>query len=258
MNINLFNLTITLCRFLSYIPWKFNRREKTYQPIYSSIMIMVVFVDFIFLKSINIKFIITGLLMKCVRLTLIIQTMVNDNVWNKWFKMYEVTHWQFKSALKQTLNLKSNDYWIMISYIVLILSRQVYLCLTETDFCFFSLLMMYMRFFSTYLPIMFLQILKSGFQILSKYSKDLFVNKGKPKMRMNNRVGRSHMMLYKSLFELSICFNQLFGWLLALCMGNTLISICSFFQFFLKINFHKLEGTGIIRFCSLTALETVS
>lgn len=187
-------------------------------------------------------------------LSLIIGTFSSRRSWEEWTRVYEITNTEMKKNFHQSLE----PNWRTILFIVFFCLIAPLSNIFHGNFVIYTgidwlqLLILYMKIFAVCLPIIFSKILVKGFEILNKNSKHLRVDRRFRSVVMVNLVETNAMLyksLYKNLFEMLVCFNELFGWLIAGCLFEFLIYMCISLNFYTNLDFkEKLNWANVGHF----------
>lgn len=240
-----------MSRVFSFIPLKLRKKEKIYQMIYSSIILILIFGSFIVLKYYKFSVLAfnSGLLMT------IFSTIVNVIRWKKWFKLEAMSEWYFQNELNESPKFIWSSKCSPVYCIILFLSLQLYGYLSNDEVEILLIPICLMDCIAKYLPIILLDILKKRFELVNKYSKnslcrnDMVIVQGR--IFTVKKVIRCKKV-YENLFNMSVCFNKLFGWVIFIFYGEQIVSIFNVLQYLVNsglqvdIDIHRLIYYGLI------------
>lgn len=175
--------------------------------------------------------------------------------WSKWIKLYEITN---TVDLRENRSLRCD--WALIikflQYLAVDSFMQIFYSFSSGHFKIFIGLRAYMKLTTQYLPIIFCNILCKRFEYLNGCLELLRREHIAVSVLKRTKTKPSfYKSFYKNLFVMTVCFNKLFGWFLALWILELLISVCMFLNFTMK---EELDYITIFMFTSFVVLESVS
>lgn len=138
------------------------------------------------------------------------------NSWKSWIKLYYKTNEDMKLKLKETMEPGWKSVIIFAAYIALLtFNRMISYILLSKNAVKITDLLLYELLVFKYFFILFALILKKGFKLLNKSSQDLNYENGLTLSiiaNLNKEKTMYCMNLYKNLYKMVVCFNDLFGW----------------------------------------------
>lgn len=190
--------------------------------------------------------------------------------WTKCLRVCEMSNRILKAKSMQTLESGFEQGLILLGYVALFLViKFISHMMLRNQFDYLTELITWIAVYYYLLTILFLRMLIKGFRIVNEYSKSLHKSFGGLSINSTTNVtGRDAIFcqnLYNNLYDLTVCFNKIFGWILltnlhvllilVLCIEQniinekrpwmnvvTLVLIISFrlVSIFLLISFHFL------------------
>lgn len=197
-------------------------------------------------------------------LSLIIGTYSSRRSWEEWTGVYEITNIEMKTNFDQSLEPNWRTIMFLLFFCLIPpLSNILHGYLVNyTDIDWLQLPILYMKIFALCLPIIFSKILVKGFEILNENSKHLRVGRRFRSVVMVNLIETNALLyksLYKNLFKMLVCFNKLFGWLIAGCLFEFLIYMCISLNFYTNLDFkEKLNWANVAHFSVAVLSSLVS
>lgn len=167
---------------------------------------------------------------------------VKKNCWKKLIKLYEVTNQQIGTKLDESLKPGWETILLFVIYAIFLILMRVQGHISDYDNDNFVMdLILYIKLSSEYLVITFLMLLLKGFKLVKKRTKFLLSDCSDTSSSIN-RV--THLTvtktifckkLYKNLYNMTACFNQVFGWLLTATFLQFLLTVLVFAQNFILV-----------------------
>lgn len=177
------------------------------------------------------------------------------NIWKRWTTLYEKTNKLMKYKLGKSLELNQKYIWIYMFYTIVFIMLRVIAYYNGLEIYKYIIDIILYSFHSMeYLSIIFLMILRKGFTTLNGCSKYLEGDDGLQLhiiANMNRDETILYKRLYKSLYQMSVCFNDLFGWILLNILVQYLIVICSSAILFVNMYQKQTWNNVVFYSCSL-------
>lgn len=262
MNPHFHKLILMVGRIFSFIPWKLSRKRRIYQIIYTLSILTIISVDIYFCKLNDIYWVIDSILGFSLLFTVIVSAIINDSVWKKWFLLNAVTERQFRTKRNVSLNVNFKSIYLLICVIIFILAIEVFGSFKEDYGTTYMVPLSLMKFFGSYLPVIFSNIIRVKFVLLKKSMKDLYL-RNKLGIISSVRIDRNKVLLYKklykNLFNMSNCFNKMFGWIIVIALGDFICFVCLVLHYMVNLKLQEsMDARSLIYFCSFCIIEVVS
>lgn len=238
MKCDIYNCFLKIGGVLGFVPWmNFTTGEITYKTLSKIYLVAIVIGIYLFYRAYSelSTFIISYVifLVLSTMLVFIQSTCVKQKSWMKWTQLYVKTNNELQEKLRETLKPGFKSVLLITFYTLwLIIMRKDNNAGLER---YIEDMVLYMILFSEFLLITFSRILVKGFKIVNKYTKQIHdTTKSRVRLDIARNVNSEKAVfcknLYKNLYAMSTCFNDIFGWILILNIMRAFISICSFFQ----------------------------
>lgn len=189
-------------------------------------------------------------------------TMIKQKRWRKWNKLFGIANKNMKLICHQSIepDLKMAVFCVLYLFSWFSVGFYLYL-IVEIQYNFLNLFLAFGKFYSAYLVIISSNILTGGFTILNEsvkfHCRSVEINHTVRKSNVKNI--RFYLQLYKNLFEMSNCFNELFGWTIVMIFGELLSSSLIFLNLVIAMYFKGgLSITVILVFCIACSIFLVS
>lgn len=188
---------------------------------------------------------------------------INMKEWKKLCQLYKVISKGMKSKLDYTLDIGIQSFMIVIFYSLYLLSIRVVSYYDNIrDFNLFIDLLLFVSQTKDCLTIFILSILTKGFRVVNKHAKYLLYGGGISSVgnsALNGTTPTFCLSLYKKLYEMSICVNEIFGWMVASTLLNYVIRTCLSIQKLLILTKNRnLIDVRALRFGLVFTYRTVS
>lgn len=266
---NLYEFYIKIGQVTCFIPWsdlqKCQLMETGYVKILpgaviTGILLLFIYQSEAFLKDFNVSnfFIVFSTLYLCIT-----SVYLNRNSWRKWICLYEKTNQQLKSKLGGSLELGWSSILCPTFYLTSLTIIRIFLHISghEGDKYVMDIIVYIIITFDV-LTIVFLSIIKKGFKILNKNSRRLISRNGKKMRHIISDLETEGAVIckniFKDLYQLSICFNDLFGWLFVITMMRLIIIICTFSLLLLTVVTHEAWDFSSLVFVAAVMYRLVS
>lgn len=163
-------------------------------------------------------------------------TYTNRKHWKSWMKLYRVTNTKIHIKLYQRMEFDYRKSLIFIPFIcILILLTLICFALNKITLTLGNqIFTICVRFYLECLAIALLRILSSGFTILNKHFEclsDISITRAEVSF---------YRSLYQNLFKMTVCFNNLFGWTIALFVIEFISITCIFVNLLIELK-HEEE-----------------
>lgn len=183
--------------------------------------------------------------------------------WTKLLQIYGITRNQIFTKLNERLDLDWKNIFLYIFYVVYLTSIRI---ISHFNADKMNNLIMYiiliLKLTSDYLPLWFLSIITKGFKIVNKHSKYLLIGERfefNKRSCLNGTTSTICRSQYKNVYNISVGFNNLFSWLLAMSLLNSLITMFLFTQFLInQLSTGKLDLNSIFMFAMIFMYRLVS
>lgn len=169
-------------------------------------------------------------------------TCVKRKYWNKWMELYQETRREFRTKFNQPLELGWKPVVMFLFYTALCPVIETIRIYIELDDIKNIGVATFFKNFTEFIPTVLLLVITNGFRILNKYVKRLSTDHRTQNVALKNRTISKAILcanMYRNLYELSVCFNNLFGWILATNLLHFLISAICFTHYMIQYVFEK-------------------
>lgn len=174
--------------------------------------------------------------------------------WKKWNKLFDKTNKSIKVKCFRYSYPSLRIFMALICYVIFWISFQIIIYFTFNEgFNSWHAAFVLIKFYGTYLIIIFTNILRKGFEFLNEVIELSF---GEPDEQehliiMNEGHPRFYKKIYTNLFEMSVCCNKIFGLLMAMGFLETLTNVLLFMNQFIQLQLKGLPLTKVMIFFSL-------
>lgn len=188
---------------------------------------------------------------------------IKRNSWKEWIKLYIKINEIVKCNLQENLDLRWKSFAIYVFYIILLTSNRTIIYFSNWEQNIFIMdLLLYKMLAMEYFIILFALILKRGFKLLNESSLYLNYESGLKLniiANMNREKTIRCLNLYKYLYKMVVCFNDLFGWIhissLLLFLGIVLICMQ---KVVLSVMHAKLDSRASVLYSVILSNRLVS
>lgn len=235
-----FHFYLKLCQVLGFIPWininTFDLFDKIPYKIYPVAITIILFITPVMriISSQDIQHISLLILACTTGFTTFQSTYTCRTEWKKLCNLYKVINKKISPEILESLDMVVKHFVVIVVYILNFLSiRSVVYYNRIGAFNFLVDLLIFIKLIRDCLTIYFLSILTKGFKLVNKLSKYLL------KQDLENNIGYSMFSgttptfcrkLYTNLYEMSLCVNNIFGWMMATNLLIYIIRMSIFFQ----------------------------
>lgn len=256
MKITAYSLFVVIGKLFGFIPLLNFTKEclvtKILREIYPDLI--VVGIIFKVITSNGLTLIFFTIIDLFLLFALIIRTYSARKSWEEWMRLYEITNREMKINFGQCLELN----WRTILFFLFVgltpqLVRTIYMDDDITKGL--EILCRYMKQFTRFVPIIFAKILVKGFKILNEQSHHLYDGKRFRSLVIETNV-LLHNRLYKNLFQMSICYKNIFGWLIAGSLFEFLVYMGISLNFYGSFNFAEFNWAHFSLF-TVTVLNSL-
>lgn len=244
-----YNLFLKLGHIGGFIPWiKIHKKalvNKTFSLIYTGLITFLIIFTCIFKikqsQSSN-PHMIHACLVNVFLVFFITKSCANRKYWEKWIQLYEKIN-------VNKMDLGWKPILIFAAYIIyfsLTIIMRYHLFTINTHY---ASSIKFIKLLAEYTIIVNVMILVKGFRTVNQFFKQL-TNENelqKPDLSYN-------VKLYKCLYEMSTCFNKLFGWILLIYFIYVVMSLCFLTDFLMKLVIERKVDFKWLVFCFMQYL----
>lgn len=254
MQITFHNFLIKVGNISGFIPWvnlsKNTLESSVWAKTYSGYVVVFICVTyFIQCLKLQVSELINVSLLYSTLLTIVSGTFIHRKHWQHWFKFYRICDKMIKGKLNETMEPKWRENWqILASSLILSCLTVGTMVIENTNELGFHILYVTMRLFLYILPIFFLMILQKGFKLLNRCSEYQNYREHVVNMASEITVNNASFcrILYRNLFSMSVCLNNVFNWVFVTTLLDLLIGICYYLNEMVTLKYNKklnLENT---------------
>lgn len=250
-------------KYFGVLPWLDFRKceliNKWIFRVYPATVAVILFLEFIRLLGTSkrgFNDVTTVTLTTCTLYAIIQSSYVKRMEWMKLFHLYGIAKKEFITKLKESLDLGWRDVYIYMTYVTYLTSIRIVSHFNSTRRNSLLLdVMLIIKLTSDYLPVLFFSILSKGFKILNNYSKRLLIGEKinfNKTPYLNGTTATICRNQYRNLYNISVGVNDLFSWLLAMALFNSLVTMLLFTQFMInrlfsgQLNLNSIFFFGMI------------
>lgn len=190
-------------------------------------------------------------------------TYVKKKEWIRLLQLYEVTNKQIHSRTSGSIYLGGKPFLITFSYMILLLvSRTISHYYSPRRYGLLVDLTLCIELVEDSLVIYLLAMLAKGLKMVNREAKHLLIenvimNIGDKRMHRSTPAFSRH--LYRNIYQMSVCINDIFSWMIASNLISYLIKFCVALQNMIHmISTGQLVTSSVIRFALSFAYRTVS
>lgn len=236
MKVTSYYVFLLLGNCVGFIPW-INLRKKvlihrSWTKFYPGLVAIFVIIRFLVqFKSDTILHLMSTISVCSLFLTIFYGACINRNQWKIWIRLCEDTDKKLYATFNKGLGLGWKTVAVFIMYVIYSVISSTYMIMNKQLYViFYRGLIVLLRVFAGYLPVILLNIMLNGYKILNQHTKSLVQEekRGIKVIHVNGTNLFFHKSIYKNLFEMSTCFNKLFGATLLAFLSELLIISCSF------------------------------
>lgn len=232
--LSLYVFFLQVCTFFGFVPWinfsenqLVNSRWAIFFSIFSAVIIYSFNVYWILINDEDFFGLVTIILLSCWVCIYIRSTCLKRKGWNDLMQLFQTTDVELKKKYNRSLEVGWISAVAYLPYVALIVCSRIYLHPTDWRIMVFLMdAITLLRFSVLYMTGMALNILSRGLKVVTKLTKNL-QRKTEFNIIDSNAVETSMCKdLYKNLYEISSCFNDLFGWLWSCMFLNFVVVTC--------------------------------
>lgn len=204
------------------IPWNIRKKYLKWQILnmmyFFGFIIEIyvnIWIDFATLPRIILNLIISFKVVICAS-----GSIIERKLWRKWNELHEMINKIIEVKMQRSLEPDWRIFIFFLLYITVQTSEFVYFTV-KVKFDFVRMCILFVKFYSTFLLIIFSNVIIQGFKILNEFITFSFTKDGA--CSNEEYIGFCHKV-YKSLFEMSLYFNDFFGWLMVIVLFECLIT----------------------------------
>lgn len=241
-----YDLLVKVCCICSFVPWINLKNSKLavqlLSRIYPGIISSSIFV--VHCYQIQTEFFQTiveipsNLLILSTVLVCIHSAYCKRKYWRKWFRLYDITNKKFKITFNESLELGWTSVFVLLGYVLFMMTTRALILSSNsrTDDYYTLDLTLYIKLFIENLLLNFSMTLLKGFKMLNKRTKSMTSNKIIQVISVRDDTrAKIYRRQFKNLFEMSVCFNEIFCWLFTASLGHSLVTACTFSQYLIRL-----------------------
>lgn len=234
MNNDFYHFFIKIGKIFGIVPWylgKTDRRYKIWSRAYYLFMATGICLLLILDKLEHFEEQIAAFTCCLMLFIMMTSSITKKKIWQKWMKLYKMTDQKYMNNLGQKLTIDWKTRLLLLLYTSMNFSLETFNHYAgHSEFRISKVIVIQILIFLHYFPIVWLHALTNRLRTFNKYSKRLYIEKeidvvlviSTKEMNAN-----AWKQLYKNLFDMSLCLNELFSWIIAIALLDTFLFTCS-------------------------------
>lgn len=261
VNTSSFRFFVRVCCISCFVPWiSFGKSELINKKfaVLTKIFVLVIYaLNILWFAVIDMSvYFILVLFLFCVyaRNICLISTQ-----WNNLFQLFSNTDTILQNRLNKSLELGQGSTVIFMTYIILMVPSRILAVHFNKSRNLAQECLFMMMCFAIWFSITCLNMVTAGLKIITKCTKHLHTRR---KWKLSSQSGIDAVLcekLYTNLYDISVCLNEIFGWLWSFLFAQTITLTCLVENFLIQNMLNlKLEISDLTNFGSAFLLFLVS
>lgn len=251
MKTTFLNSYVLIGRVFCFIPWKIQKntlKSNIWNKIHFFVIVSVIFGSVGVHLHDNLENSVAAILVLGTLSLVAVGTITKRRLWRRFDKLYEMTDSGLKMKLHKSIELDWKLFVYFLLYVAILFAFQIQLQLRNSYVIFFfKCWIVLMKYYTSTLTVILANILLKGLEALNHFMNFSSETDGVYHLvssSTDKRV-RTYYRIYRNLYEMSVCVNELIGWLTVMMFFECLVSLLLYLNLGIRITLDHTRNANV-------------